>query len=487
MSEENDDFDIEIISDQKTPKYRSKNRTIARIDKKKKNGKISYNTTKLIGGGNSNYQYNSIGGGKSFIDDLLIVSINSLFGYSKDKDNTDDDNNTDDYIKISDYKSKTIGKFDKKGKIILKTTIIPKSSPAPTATISPATPSPVHVISAPATTTIGPATTTPRTTTPVPVISAPSPATSSTTTPSITRVNGHVSYTTRHVNSHSSNIRIKKIENNAGGHCFFESIVQAYINEDLEQDEKVHAQNLYDKIFKIIKEYTKNNTDEYIDYKNQLSNKQTIILNNINQSEHIKDINANNDFQWWENYTKELFMLPKINECKRDIIGCDYPYYFFLVYLLRFLFSIHCVNFKKSGNGDSLTVEMIKTNQEAQILFFEGFNIDDFNIQNFGKKEHFDNYRNKIMTSDYYADQYAIKTILNLLEINIIICSYNNEKYEILNNEDFIKDFDKSIFLFHHTRAIEHYELLLYNGKSIFEKRNEINTIMKYYNTHGYK
>lgn len=274
---------------------------------------------------------------------------------------------------------------------------------------------------------------------------------------------------------------------------------------------------LVNHIFKIIDEYKKNTKTQY--YK-ELSPRQKQIINTIdNKLLDTSDSPNKGKFKVGNNelgtqllwgYTKMiLFNFKPLNAegvndlynktdaefisindtCTTNNKICNDEYYFVLVYLLRFLFSIHCVNFKRYLEGNSLAYEIIGyATDNERILQTNGLNrieIDSIKplIESFYNEENvnisetiYNKYRDTIMNINYYADTYTIETLSRLLNLNIVIISKNYKSKKIQSNIiNGYYDNKMTIFVF---KRGEHYELLTYNEKSLLNNF-EYNTIIQ--------
>jgi hypothetical protein len=219
------------------------------------------------------------------------------------------------------------------------------------------------------------------------------------------------------------------IHNNANGHCFFESLVQAFI---FSTDETVNLNYLQDKI------------KTFLD------------------TQPEKETNIN--------YTEYFTYLKKEDKCSLNINGCDYTEvdgkkyseYYSYVYLLRLVVNRKC---------------HIPTYEEKNKLF-EGLKIDlRIAIDDNKTSAHttINEYRDSIMDVNYWADNYAIQVLSDFLEIQFDIYELDNKK--INKDKNVIKDAKKfythKIILCYSNK--NHYELIIREKTDV----DEFNTIVK--------
>ena len=218
------------------------------------------------------------------------------------------------------------------------------------------------------------------------------------------------------------------INNNANGHCFFESLVQAFI---FSTDETVNLNYLQDKI-------------------------QTFLYT---QSKKEKKIN----------YTEYFTILNKQDKCSPNINGCDYTEvdgkkyseYYSYVYLLRLVVNRKC-HVPKCQTTDNL---------------FEGLKNELLLSENIPKNIHMNEYRASIMDVNYWADNYAIQVLSDFLEIQFDIYELDDnnkiDKSKVIHIEDKDKIYTHKIILCYSNK--NHYELIIQQKENV----DEFNTVIK--------
>tara|TARA_B110000093_G_C12965531_1_gene409435 strand:+ start:1284 stop:3470 length:2187 start_codon:yes stop_codon:yes gene_type:complete len=153
---------------------------------------------------------------------------------------------------------------------------------------------------------------------------------------------------------------------------------------------------------------------------------------------------------------------------------------------------------RRSKSASSLSIEnarkivkLSKRNQEEKESIVEQQEINNLNMIDFSfmktilydtndnsindSKHILDKFKMYSQTSDYWADTWAISTVERLLNLKVIIMEDTTDKNAIMrctqmNDDDSkYKDYDpKHYIILNYTMNGNHYELLTYQGKSIF-------------------
>lgn len=116
---------------------------------------------------------------------------------------------------------------------------------------------------------------------------------------------------------------------------------------------------------------------------------------------------------------------------------------------------------------DEEQLGLIKTILEAGIKENDSTILDEFGWANGANT--LEELRAKMMTSNYYGDETAIRALEESLGMYIAILQFHNKQYRIAVHQTEHKGYTKYI-LIRHDSALAHHELMLYKNQAVLDR-----------------